>query len=246
LALKIIMGSGLMRISFNQPAFLPWGGFFGRLLHSEAMVLLDHTQFARGFTYVNRNRLKGPNGEVKITVPVIRKGLGLQTINQLSLYQPEKWLKNFLALLRHFYSASLYLEETILAFQEVGTRAGHNFLTLVFESCSWLKAKFQVSTPFIFQSDLGIKSTKEQLLLDLAQELEAKEILLPHLASRHLDLKKIKEAGFKVLLLRYQQKVYPQFWGPFEPNLSALDLYLCCGPAGIKVIEKSCRIQEAD
>lgn len=235
-----------MRISFNQPAFLPWGGFFGRLLHSEVMVLLDNTQFARGFTYVNRNRLKGPSGEIKITVPVNRKGLGLQTINQLTIYQPEKWLKNFLSLLRHFYSASIYLEETVLAFKDFGSKAGSNFLTLVFESCSWLKTKFQVNTPFVFQSELGLKSAKEQLLIDLARKLGAKEILLPYLASRHLDLKKIKEAGFRVLLLKYQQQPYPQFWGVFEPNLSALDLYLCCGPAGIKVIEKSCRIKEKE
>jgi hypothetical protein len=44
-------------ISFNQPAFIPWGGFFARLLSSDRMVLLDDTVLARGFTFVNRNRL---------------------------------------------------------------------------------------------------------------------------------------------------------------------------------------------
>jgi hypothetical protein len=40
-----------MRICFNQPAFIPWGGFFARLLHSDKMVLLDDTLLARGFTF---------------------------------------------------------------------------------------------------------------------------------------------------------------------------------------------------
>lgn len=233
-----------MRVCFNQPAFIPWGGFFGRLLHSDVMVLLDDTQFARGFTYVNRNRLKGPAGELKITVPILRKGLGFQTINQLRIHQPGKWLKNFLALLHHFYSSSLYLEEVREAFEETGRRAGDNFLSLVSETCAWLKSRFQINSPFLFQSELGIKSGKENVLIDIARHLEAREILLPYLASRHLDIEKIKEAGLRVLFLKYQQAVYPQFWGPFAPNLSALDIYLCCGPQGIKVIKRSCRIFE--
>lgn len=233
-----------MRVSFNQPAFLPWGGFYGRVLHSEVMILLDETQFARGFTYVNRNRLKGPSGEVKITLPVRRKGLGFQTINQLRLCQPEKWWKNFLNLLRHFYASSLYLDEVCSAFKEIGARAGDNFLALVLDTCSWLKEKFNLTTPFLLQSQLRIKSAKEQLLIDLAGQLGAKEVLLPYLASRHLELNKIKAAGLKVFLLKYQQEVYPQFWGPFEANLSALDIFLCCGPDGVKIIEKSCRIIE--
>ncbi len=208
------------------------------------MVLLDDTQFARGFTYVNRNRLKGPDGELKITVPIIKKGLGFQTINKLCIHNPDRWLKNFLALLRHFYSSSLYLDEARQAFEEIGRRAEHNFLYFVSESCSWLRNKFQLDKPFLYQSNLGIKSGKENLLIDIARHLEAGEILLPYLASRHLDVRKIKVAGIRVLFLKYQQSVYPQFWGPFVPNLSALDIYLCCGPQGIKVIERSCRIFE--
>lgn len=46
-----------MNVTFNQPAFIPWGGFFARLLNSDRMVLLDETILARGFSYVNRNRI---------------------------------------------------------------------------------------------------------------------------------------------------------------------------------------------
>jgi hypothetical protein len=65
-----------MKLSFNQPAFIPWGAFFARLLNSDRMVLLDETILARGFSYVNRNRINGPRGEVWLTVPLKKKGRG--------------------------------------------------------------------------------------------------------------------------------------------------------------------------
>jgi hypothetical protein len=58
-----------MRISFNQPAFIPWGGFFARLIRSDRMVLLDETVLGRGFTDVNRNRLKCPEGVISMAWP---------------------------------------------------------------------------------------------------------------------------------------------------------------------------------
>ena len=62
-----------MILSFNQPSFIPWSGFFARLIASDKMVLLDNTLFAQGFTFVNRNRIKSPEGELWITVPVKKK-----------------------------------------------------------------------------------------------------------------------------------------------------------------------------
>ncbi len=48
------------------------------------MILLDDTLLARGFTFVNRNRLKGPEGELWISVPLKRKGRGRQKIKDLA------------------------------------------------------------------------------------------------------------------------------------------------------------------
>ena len=97
-----------MRISFNQPSFIPWGGFFARLMHADKMVLLDDTLLARGFTYVTRNRIKGPKGEVWISVPLQRKGRGRQRIKDLKLYEKERWAKDFLLTLYHFYVKSIF------------------------------------------------------------------------------------------------------------------------------------------
>ncbi|HPP23284.1 MAG TPA: WbqC family protein [Candidatus Saccharicenans sp.] len=231
-----------MRISFGQPAFIPYGGFFGRQLNSDLMILLDNSQFARGFTFVNRNRLKGPAGQVWVTVPVKKKHLGLQTIRQLRLHQPEKFSARFLALIRHYYGHSIYYPPVALEFKAIFDSVRDNFLQLVLSSLDSLKSWLKIDTPQLLQSELGLSGRGPQLLIELARKVKASEIVFPYLADRHFDPLAFKSAGLKLLFLKYNQLPYPQFWGNFLPDLSALDLYLCCGPGARQVIEKSSRI----
>jgi len=231
-----------MRVSFNQPAFIPWGGFFARLLNSDEMIILDDTQFARGFTYVNRNRLKGPQGEIWITVPIKKKGLGPQQISQLKIHQPEKWQKNFLALIKHYYGHSLHYEELYEKLLLILENSRDDFLAMAVSTTKLLQELFDLKTPMLLQSEIGIKEKGLKLLINLARKIGAKELLLPYLAGHHLNLQEISRAGFKIYLLKYNQYPYPQFWGEFIANLSAVDIFLCCGPNGQKIIKKSTKI----
>ncbi len=231
-----------MRISFSQPVFIPWGGFYGRLLYSDLMIILDDTLLARGFTFVNHNRLKGPQGEIWITVPVRKKGLGRQRIRDLRIFQPEVWGQKFLALLKHYYGHSLYFGPTIQALEKIISDSGPNFLKLALDSARFLAGRFGIGTDFRLQSELGVENRGVDLLIELTKKVGAEEVLLPHLADRHLDPGALARAGIKTVYLKYQPVAYPQFWGQFIANLSALDLWLCCGPEGLGSIVRSSRL----
>ncbi len=233
-----------MRISFNQPSFIPWGGFFARLMHSDKMVLLDDTLLARGFTYVNRNRIKGPNGEVWISVPLKRKGRGRQRIKDLQLYEKERWAKDFLLTLYHFYVKSIYffpVFEKIKA--AVGTR-DEKFIHLVMTLSKIIKEELEIDKNFTLQSELGIEEKGTALLVCLARELNAKEVLLPYFSDKSIDCDQFKKENIKILLLRYEPPPYPQFWGKFIRKLSALDLLFCMGKEGKHIIKKGSYLYE--
>ncbi|MDD8019706.1 MAG: WbqC family protein [Acidobacteriota bacterium] len=231
-----------MRVTFSQPVFIPYGGFFGRQLNSDLMILLDQTQFPRGFTFVNRNRLKGPSGEIWVSLPLRKKGLGLQTIGELRLHQPETSAKKFLALIKHYYGHSIHYESVSLQLKAVFELVQDRFLELCLESINKLKSWLGIASPLLLQSEVGLTGRGPQLLIDLAQEVKASEILFPYLASCHFDISGFRAAGLKLVFQKYNQVPYPQFWGNFLANLSALDLYLCCGPEGSQIIKKSCRL----
>ena len=230
-----------MKVSFNQPAFVPWGGFFARLMSSDKMVLLDETILARGFTYVNRNRIKGPEGEVWITVPLKRKGRGQQKIKDLEIHEKERWAKKFLLTLKHYYGKSIYFEPVFADIRAAMEGPGENFLPLALALLDILKRGFGIETEMILQSHVGIAGQGTALLVSIAKELGAEEVILPYFSEKAVDCSRFRDENIRVKLLRYLPPQYPQFWGDFLMNLSALDLIFCCGRDGRTVIEKGMR-----
>ena len=230
-----------MVLSFNQPAFIPWGGFFARLLRSDRMVLLDDSLLARGFTFVNRNRLKGPEGEVWITVPLKRKGRGRQKIKDLEIYEKGRWQKKFLATLRHYYGHSAYFEPVSGEIGRALDEPDLRFLDLTLAFLEILKSHLAIDREVFLQSATGITGNGPSLLVSIAQSLSADEVILPYGAEKAVECSPFEKQGIKVRSLRYLPPQYPQFWGEFLPNLSALDLLLCCGKDGRAIIEKGTR-----
>lgn len=227
-----------MRISFNQPAFIPWGGVFARLIHSDKMILLDDTLLSTGFTYVNRNRIKGPAGEVWISVPVKKKGRGRQKIKDLELYEKERWAKNFLLTLRHFYVKSIYFHPVYNRIKEAVETQEESFCGMVLKLLHIIKEEFGIEQDFLLQSEVGISGSGTDLLVSLAKELGATEVILPDFADKAVECGRFAREQIDVKFLRYDPPPYPQFWGTFVPRLSALDLLLCSGKNGKRILEK--------
>ena len=235
-----------MIISFNQPFFIPWGGFFGRLLHSDTMILLDVTQLSRGFSYVNRNRIKGPDGEVWITVPLRKKGRGDHLIKDLEIFEKEKWAFDFLETLRHFYGKSLYFDGIYGEIKQIIEKKDDSFHKLAIELLERCRKILDIKTFFVLQSKLGIKGKGTELLVKLAQSMDADEVVMPYFSKKAIDLELFSQAKIKVWFSRYSSPQYPQFWGNYLRKLSILDLLFCCGPNGLSVIEKGTRLFKRD
>ena len=228
-----------MVVSFNQPAFIPWGGFFARLMMSDTMVLLDETLFARGFTFVNKNRIKGPEHEVWLTIPLLKKGRGRQRISELEIYRREFWSEKFATTLYHMYGRSVFFDEIAQPLVQVAQADDVSFINTVGGILEILRKRIGIESGFTWQSALGIEATGIQLLVSIAKELEATEVILPFGAQRTVDWRQFEALGMKVWFLKFAQAVYPQFWGRFRANLSVLDTLLCMGLDGKRVLERS-------
>ncbi len=227
-----------MRICFSQPSFIPWGGFFARSLHSDKMVVLDDTLLSTGFTYVNRNRIKGPGGAVWISVPVKKKGRGRQKIKDLELFEKERWAKDFLLTLRHFYVKSIYFPSIYKRIKDAVEAPDKSFCGLVLKLLSILREEFGIEQDFVLQSDMGISGKGTDLLVSIAKKIGATEVILPHFSDKAVECSKFSQEKINVKFLRYDPPPYPQFWGKFIPKLSALDLLFCLGKDGKRIQEK--------
>src|SRR3990167_8474438 len=71
-------------IAIMQPTYLPWMGYFDLMDQCDVFVLLDSVQFERR-SWQQRNRIKTPQGELWLTVPVLSKGRREQKICQVEI-----------------------------------------------------------------------------------------------------------------------------------------------------------------
>lgn len=208
------------------------------MMHSDRMVLLDDTLLSTGFTYVNRNRIKGPEGEILISVPVKKKGRGRQKIKDLILYEKNRWAKDFLLTLHHFYTKSVYFQAIYERIKDAMEMQGESFLIMVLQLLKILKEEFGIEQDFVLQSETGISGQGTELLISLTKKLNATEVILPYFSERAVECERFINENIHVLLLRYAPPPYPQFWGKFIPKLSALDLLFCMGKDGKRLLEK--------
>ena len=64
-----------MIVTAHQPAYLPWLGLLHKAALSDVFVLVDNVQFEKD-SFINRNKLRSPEGWRWLTVPASRSGVG--------------------------------------------------------------------------------------------------------------------------------------------------------------------------
>ena len=82
-----------MKVSIMQPTYLPWAGYFGLMMLSDYFVFLDDVQFERR-SWQQRNYIKNKKDIINLTVPVIKKGLRDQKINQTKIYDKQFYVNH--------------------------------------------------------------------------------------------------------------------------------------------------------
>jgi len=219
-----------MDIAIHQPIFLPWPGFFFKAMKAQCMVLLDRVQFPRGRGWMNRNRLKSPHGELWLTVPVHKKGRGLQLIDSVEVFDRTNWPRKHLSSIQHNYANAPYLKDYLPALERIYT-SGHRKLTsLNLELIRLFWQALDLKTDLVLQSDLGIKGKGTKLIANICRHLQAAGYVTFPIAEKYLDLEMMKQFGIRTRLVQFHPPVYPQLWGDFISNLSILDVLLNCGP----------------
>jgi hypothetical protein len=219
-----------MIISASQPYFCPFPGLFYKASLSDVLVILDNVQFPRGTTWISRNRFKNDQGPLWLTIPVWKKGLGLQPINQVRICYAGRWPYKHLQSLKTAYAHAPYLQDHLGFLEEVLARHWEKLVDLNLAIMRHLMGSLQLKTRLVLLSELGITARGTQLLVETCRTLGASTFLAQSQAQKYLEAKLFREREIELRLCKYVAPVYPQLWGDFLANLSAFDLVFNCGP----------------
>jgi hypothetical protein len=227
-----------MIVSTCQPYFAPYPGFFSKILRSDTVVVMDAVQFPQGTTWLTRNRFKGHQGTLWMTVPVWKKGCGLQRIGDVKICYDGQWSRKHLASLKTVYKHAPCFEDHVPFLEDIFSKNFERLVDLNHAIISYLMKHLDISTTVLLLSQLDIETKEPLLTVEICKKVGASHFLAQRSAGKLLDQEALQKEGIKLELFTPRSVTYPQLWGSFISNLSSFDLLFTCGPRARDILSK--------
>jgi len=225
-----------MIITINQPAYLPWLGYFDRIAKADIHIILDHVQFEKN-SFTNRNKVRTATGWTWLTVPVLTKGrFGELTIDKTEINRMSNWSKKHLKTLQANYSRSAYYPCYADYFVEFYQKDWSHLAPMLHESTRFLSQKLGIQTQQLKSSELSPQSMKSDLILELCTKVGATTYLSGPFGRNYLDEGAFKKAGIKLQYHDYEHPKYRQYFDNFEPFMSVVDLLFNHGDTSLEIL----------
>lgn len=217
-----------MIVAVHQPNYLPYLGYFHKMAHCDVFVLLDDVQFARR-SYTQRVKIKTPNGDRWLTIPVLTKDKRDQRINEVEIDNTQAWGKKHWKSLLHSYRQASYFSMHSDFFEGIYAREYHQLGGLNECLIRYLADELKISTSIVRASSLNVKGKRTERIINICKALGG-DIYLSGISGRnYLTEEKFTEAGIQLQYQDFQHPIYPQLHDEFLPYMSVVDLLFNCG-----------------
>lgn len=234
-----------MIVTGHQPAYLPWLGLFHKIALSDIYVLLDEVQFEKN-SFINRNKIKTPNGPQLLTVPLSKSGYRDKPVKDLEINNTDNWGKNHLERISQNYKKAPFFDGYADFFESVYNQKWTNLIDLVIYMLEFFLKELKINTRVIKQSELHTLGKKQDLVLEMCKKLNADIFVFGALGRDYADENVFRNNGIKIYFQDYIHPSYPQQWGEFVPYMSIIDLLFNVGPEKASTLIMENNIQRKD
>lgn len=219
-----------MIIAIHQPNYLPYLGFFDKMLKADHFVILDDAQFSKG-DFQNRNRINTAAGPKWLTIPVKGKFMPIKdvVINEGHLFSGMKWSEYHLKAIKYNYLKTNFFEILFYRLEDIYKQEYEKLLEVNLALIFLLKELFKIKTPVTLSSELGIKSSATQRLIDICNYFSAETYLSGKAGPNYMELSLFEKNKINVLIQDFNHPVYKQGFNHFEKNLSSIDAFFNAG-----------------
>jgi hypothetical protein len=223
-----------MVCGIHQLHYLPWLRYFDKIARSDVFVVLDSIQYNKN-GWQNRNKIKCANGALLLTVPV-HAPLGC-TLDDVGIDDTQPWRKKHWAAIQQNYRRAPHYEAHADFFAGVYERAWTSLNELNRHMLDYYVRALGIQTRIVYASELAVPGTATERLIHLMQAVGADTYYSGAYAlDQYLDAAMLASARIGLQLQDWHAPVYPQFYDPFVPDLSIVDLLMHCGPEALDVL----------
>lgn len=224
-----------MIVAIHQPNFLPWIGYFYKITNCDIFVLLDDVQYTKN-SFINRNKIKYPQGALWLTVPVSFT-FG-EPIKQVAINNKNDWRKTHLKTFEMNYKKSVFFKPIFAGLERIYYL--YNWERLCdfnIELITYITLYLGLNNRKIIKSsDLGVQGRGTELLINIIKKLKGDTYLSGFGGIKYQEENAFAQAEISLKYYDFNHPIYKQLWRDFIPHLSIIDLLFNVGPDSSEII----------
>lgn len=235
-------------VTGHQPNYLPYPGFFEKIIHADCFVIVDNTQFVkRGpFGWIHRNRIRTPDGWMWLTVPCITSGRFHQSICEVEIANQEPWRRKHRKSIHWHYKKAPYFDRYWPEVKEIYEEEWEKLQVLSERFLELFFRALDIDVTVHRSTDLGVEGDKTEYVIDLCRKANADQYISGVHGKDYLETERFQEEGIDLVFQDYDAPVYNQVYNDvFVPNLSILDLLMNHGPESRSIILGETTVRDA-
>ena len=218
-----------MIIAIHQPNYLPYLGFFFKMEQSDLFVIYDNAQFNKG-DYHHRNKIRIFHEWKWLTVPVEKKNIPInEIIVRNDLLKTKKWQDIHFNEIYRNYKDTPYFHIYENEFKDIYNKDYRLLVDLNMSLIDCINNAFDITTKYIFSSELSFNSKSTQRLVDIVEALGGDTYLSGPSGRKYLDISLFNNKGIEVIFQDFIHPTYKQHYKGFISNMSAIDVLFNAG-----------------
>jgi len=211
-----------MIIAIHQPEYLPWLGFFKKMMNVELFVFLDDVQF-RKKGWQNRNRIRINDGTALLSIPVHTHSY--PKINEVTIDNEKNWSIRHKKSILYNYARAPYFDEIKDFIESIFEKKFQYLVDLNTEIIKFIMNELEIKSKIIFSSELEISKKGSDRVLDICKAVDADHYITGTFwAESNLRVEEFKKSNIDVEFQKFQHPIYKQIHGEFIPEMSIIDL----------------------
>ena len=231
-----------MIVSVHQPHYLPWLGYFHKIMKSDCFVFLDNVQYKHR-EYQSRNRIRTKDGWVWLTVPVLSKGLGRQIISEVMVDNSVNWQEKHWRSLKNWYGKAKFFADYAPFFEKVYmVEKWERLIDLNVCIIRYILNELSIETPLHFESDISTTKKSTERIIEICKKLKADTYLSGIGGKDYLEEEKFAGEGIELRYQIFDHPVYCQRFAGGESNfvtgMASVDLLFNEGPTSGEILKK--------
>ena len=209
-------------VAIHQPEYLPWLGFFKKMMNVELFVFLDDVQF-RKKGWQNRNRIRINDGTTLLSIPVHTHSY--PKINEVTIDNEKNWSIRHKKSILYNYARAPYFDEIKDFIESIFEKKFQYLVDLNTEIIKFIMNELEIKSKIVFSSELEISKKGSDRVLDICKAVDADHYITGTFwAESNLRVEEFKKSNIDIEFQKFQHPIYKQIHGEFIPEMSIIDL----------------------